>query len=605
MHGDGPGSSGRAQVYGYRRRRRRWPWLVALVLVVGGILAAIVVPQWFAPEAPTASPQMIKRAGSLVRIGHIPNALWPHFDWSPDGSKLAVLAGGQTAFSFATVGPTTVGPPIASQVPPPLTPSPPPLSSVPSAAYGKVEVQLWDMSARMARRSVSVLYDGAGVLWSPDGKLIAVGTVSDTLSGLSPQGLPTDPNTVTLLDGTTGSISSQFSLAVPSGEQKQDQKGERYTYSKALLGWAGEHYLVVAAVLIASDPPPAGPPGPSVLYMHMRSMAAQVFDTQSGALLQSIVLSPDLDKVFIFHMRLSPDGKTLAVAYQDRTAQTGTPLISVGLWDVLSGKRIPAPPPFDADLTVAYTSSQDACVVAWSPDSSTLAVANGRSVRLLDVRSGKFTASLPPSIPATPTASTMPTATSLPPLAVPSVLGGLGPPGPVMTPVGVAPAQPVPVGPNINPPPIPNFFPMWGQAQGPPPTPTVNPNEYRPAKDLVWSPTGQMLAAYDARAVRLWNISAGTTSALIDLGSNSFFSVYMPPGWRKSYFMAFSPDAQMLAAVNTLAYGPYDVRLWDVATGAELRVLSPRMPALDWSPHGDVIALNSATNGGIELWGVR
>jgi WD40 repeat protein len=113
-------------------------------------------------------------------------------------------------------------------------------------------------------------------------------------------------------------------------------------------------------------------------------------------------------------------------------------------------------------------------------------------------------------------------------------------------------------------------------------------------------PVERLLAVSNADAtIDIWNTNTGEERSLESAIRPDF---YYPEIIDMGLRIAFSPDGHLLATGNR----DHTVRLWDVDTGAQLKVLEGQMDAVSsvaFSPNGTLLA-SGGWDGTIRLWGI-
>jgi RNA polymerase sigma factor (sigma-70 family) len=107
---------------------------------------------------------------------------------------------------------------------------------------------------------------------------------------------------------------------------------------------------------------------------------------------------------------------------------------------------------------------------------------------------------------------------------------------------------------------------------------------------LTFSPNGKLLAAAGTDGLRIWEFPSGKER----------FHLVPDGGLRAVNAVEFSPDGKLMAVGGA----DFSVRLWDAASGKELRKLGQhnnRVVTLDFAPDGKTLAAGSAY-GSVRLW---
>jgi WD40 repeat protein len=93
--------------------------------------------------------------------------------------------------------------------------------------------------------------------------------------------------------------------------------------------------------------------------------------------------------------------------------------------------------------------------------------------------------------------------------------------------------------------------------------------------NLSFSPDGKLLASFSYNSFKLWDVASGRV--VRQLSDNK----------ETVHFVAFSPDGELLAAVNNVKK---EIVLWDVATGQPARTIPNVSGAVAFSPDGKAFA---------------
>lgn len=420
---------------------------------------------------------------------------------------------------------------------------------------GRVGLKLGMYSAYSAPDPIS---------WSPDRHLLAVSAYLGTISLLDP-----------LTGRSTLSLTVPLSGTLPAISPVSGQPFSRFRVEEFVGDWSPKSdKLVTWSHIYAFD---VDKPNVNAAQ-YVNYYTVQVWSTTSGELLQNILVSTDVWKESgytgswsqLSAITLSPDGGTLAVeilSVQARQNRTDPVLSQVQLWDMNAGK---------VRYTLSHNLTRDLLLgsrmdsFAWSPDGTKLAMSVDTSVEVVNVITGESESTMPSNIsnhfvlPATPT----PTAT------VQQL------PWPIST------GRPV----------------LVATSTSTLPTPTSDASVDWPIERISWSPFGNTLAAYGWGQVRLLDASTGETKAVLRVGP------YKRADSEDECITAWSPDGSLFATLVTSSSpndSPRPIRLWDTATGHELRQLVDDARYMAWSPYNNTLAvIRPSSQDKIELWGL-
>jgi len=466
-----------------------------------------------------------------------------HFAWSPD-SKLLVIAGHN--MDLYDVQALKKAQEIHTGAVREVVFSPDG-TLLASASYDGVK--LWDTAGWGELRALAGSGDTESVAFSPDGTMLATATGStvklwDVASSSELRTLPAGPVRTVAFSPDGRTLAASAGVAGQEIKLWDVESGNELHTLEGHSNW-------INSVVFSPDG--------QTLASGSVDNTVRLWDVASGRQLRALTGHTNQVESVAF----SPDGRLLASASWDLT---------VKLWDVASGEEL-------VSLTghAGWVTS-----VAFSPDGTMLASGSGDQMRLWRIESGAATTEPTPAL--SPSASI---------------------------------ATPIPLSESAL---SPDNIERVAQLQF---------LEIDNVKQIAWSPDGQLLAIgtyhiyfYDAQTLeQIYVIDSlqwvnsiafspdGTMLASASMGDG--VQLWEVGGWGELRILAgsgdtesvaFSPDGTMLATGTGST-----VKLWDVASGNELRTL-PAGPVrtVAFSPDGQTLAASAGVAGQeIKLWDVE
>lgn len=484
--------------------------LLVALLVVGGLLAgSLYLRERSRNRASGPSAEVVALANSYEHAVDLSDSSGAYPVWSPDGSMLA----GRSYRSL--------------------------VESM------KAPVSVWDANSGKKLAVLSGIEEMRHIYWSPDSRLIAATT-------------PT--NTIYLLNIASANIERVLTVPLPPDFPKESAGHFPFiTFSfnvHHVLWTLRERHLVTFTGIGARDGRSADGRGENrVGYETM-----QEWDVATGKLVRYTVLPSGGAQV-----SPAPDGEAVAVSWPVFITETNIKAMVWELWSVSEGRRRSR---VNANLDKANRDMEKN--VLWSPDASRFAAINERTLVVVNRADGSIERTLPGELPSTYT----PTPYVPPPPELPL---------PVVTP-NIPLPNPVPSKPPPGYTPAPTITPT--------PTATPDANLFQHIAGAAWSPNSKIIAAFHADMLRLWDADTSQLRAISRwaLSGNDFYPDRAKLGW--------SPDGSMLAVLLS----DNRLHLVDPATGVSIRVVGENVQDFAWSTKDAKLIIRTGNSGPVQVW---